>query len=69
MITLGNLTGFGRAVVRDGCTGKRGFASYAEAEREIGRLIRKHAHRPEQGTLAPYVCPWCRQVHLGHFKH
>ena len=57
-----------RTTVRDGCTGKRAFDSYAEAEVEIGRLIRKNAHRPELGTVTPYNCPLCRKVHLGHFK-
>lgn len=68
MITLGNLTGFGRKVIRDGCTGKIQFATYAEAEREIGNLLRKNASRPELGQIAPYHCPNCRSYHLGHFR-
>lgn len=66
MITLGNLTGFGRRYVRDGCTGKRAFDTYAAAEYEIGKLIRKNAHRPELGVLAPYQCGACHAFHLGH---
>jgi len=68
MITLGNLTGFLRSTLRDGCTGKKAFATYASAEVEIGNLIRKHAHRPELGQLHPYLCPRCRAYHLGHTK-
>ena len=67
-ITLGNLTGFGRRFVRDGCTGKKRFDSYAAAEKEIGVLIAKGAHRPELGTFAPYACGRCHAFHLGHFK-
>jgi hypothetical protein len=66
MITIANLTGFCRKVVRDGCTGKVRFDSYAAAEAEIGRLIRKNAHRPELGTIAPYSCGQCHSFHLGH---
>lgn len=68
MITLGNLTNFGRRYVRDGCTGKKGFATYAEAETEIGRLIKKNATRSHQGTVAPYACGICHQFHLGHHR-
>ena len=68
MISLGQLTGLGRKHIRDGCTGKLQFDSYAEAEREIGNLIRKKAHRPELGNLAPYACPYCHTFHLGHNK-
>lgn len=67
-ITLGNLTGLGRRLLRDGCTGKTCFNSYAHAEPEIGRLIAKNAHRPELGTLAPYNCHLCGHWHLGHFR-
>lgn len=68
MITLGNLTQFGRKVIRDGCTGKVPFDSYAEAEAEIGKLIRKNAHRPELGQIAPYSCKLCPKWHLGHYR-
>jgi len=68
MITIGNYTNFGRRYVADGCTGKQGFASYGEAETEIGNLIRKGAHREHHGTLAPYHCGYCHQFHLGHHK-
>lgn len=68
MITLGNLTNFGRRFVKDGCTGKKPFVSYAEAEAEIGPLIRKNAVREELGQIAPYHCRHCRSWHLGHFK-
>lgn len=65
MITLGNLTGFARG---SRCVGKREFASYAEAEREIGRLLRKNASKPERGQLCPYLCDECAKYHLGHFR-
>ena len=68
MITLGNLTNFGRRYVRDGCTGKIGFATYAEAESKIGELIRKRADRPQHGTLIPYNCGICHSFHLGHVR-
>ena len=67
-ITLGNLTGFGRRFVRDGCTGKRGFDSYAEAEFEIGRLIKNNAERSYLGQFAPYACGICHRFHLGHHR-
>jgi len=69
MITLGNLTNFGRRFVRDGCTGKQGFASYAEAETEMGHLIRKRADRRHLGVIAPYHCGYCHQFHLGHDRY
>jgi hypothetical protein len=68
MITMGNLTGFSRAVVRDGCTGKKPFETYAKAESEIGSLIRKNASRPELGLINPYHCRWCHTWHLGHAR-
>ena len=67
MITLGDFTHFRRDVVRDGCTGKRRYRSYAEAEIVIGQMIRSRTHRPELGTLVPYYCA-CRHWHLGHEK-
>jgi hypothetical protein len=63
MITIGNLTGFAKG---SGCVGKKSFSSYAEAEPEIGRLLRKNAARFEDGFLAPYLCPECGAYHLGH---
>lgn len=68
IITLGNYTNLGRRYVRDGCTGKKGFGTYAEAEQEIGRLIKKGADRQYLGTIAPYHCGICHQFHLGHHK-
>lgn len=63
MITLGQLTGFVRG---DPCTGKKQFDTYAAAEREIGKLISKNAHRPHLGVLTAYLCGECRHYHLGH---
>lgn len=68
MISLANYTNFGRRYVRDGCTGKIGFATYAKAEIEIGRLIKKNATRPQHGTLMPYACGYCHCIHLGHVR-
>ena len=65
-ITLGTLTGMGRKYIRDGCTGKRAFVTYAEAEAEIGRMIKKNSYRPELGQFAPYACGHCHGFHLGH---
>lgn len=59
------LTGFGRGME---CIGKIGFDSYAEAEHQIGKLIRKGAHRPEHGVLHPYLCRFCLKHHLGHMR-
>ena len=67
MISLGELTDFRRRVIRDGCTGKRRYRTYAEAEIAIGQLLRNNASRPELGTLMPYRCG-CSYWHLGHAK-
>jgi hypothetical protein len=66
MISLGELTNFRRQVVRDGCTGKRAFGSYADAEVALGRVIRAGADQPQLGTLLPYRCGHCGGWHLGH---
>lgn len=67
MIKLGELTRLGRRL-RDGCSGKDCFASYAEAEREIGRMLHKGITRAHEGTLAPYACGFCHRWHLGHHR-
>lgn len=65
MITMGQLTKFAQG---SGCLGKKPFATYADAEVELGRLIRKGWDRKQHGTLAPYFCHRCLTYHLGHFR-
>jgi hypothetical protein len=50
----------------NGCVGKLVFATYADAQREVGRLTRNGHHRPDQGVLAPYHCGACLGYHIGH---
>lgn len=66
MITLGNLTGIGRTLVRDGCTGKKVYESYTQASKSISDLERNNAHRPHLGVLEPYRCDICQEIHIGH---
>ncbi len=42
------------------CHGKQGHATLDDAAAEIRRAW---AH---DGTVVPYLCPWCRLYHIGH---
>lgn len=46
-----------------GCTGKKRFESYEEADAALKKMIPKN-HDPE--TLNKYVCPLCDGIHIGH---
>ena len=43
-------------------TGKRGYATKAEA-RKVARRRRKEG---DERLMAPYVCQECSHIHLGH---
>jgi hypothetical protein len=63
-VKIADLTKF-RKVLKDGCSGKDKFATYAAAETEIGNLIRKRGSMYRPG-LDAYHCSHCHWWHLGH---
>lgn len=64
LITIGQYTGFAKGL---GCVGKRGFGEVEAAWKGIENLKASGRHRPEQGPLSPYWCPYgCGKWHIGH---